>query len=271
MGIVKPKSVIQIDSMDDDLTIGLWNVLTLTAFNQRAINEDLYYDLWLYFFKWAIDDYPSSPYDNVLKYFRDWYFDDQTTWYQKYDFVEFNVQNIELDTSLSENLNSVLEDELSGYRFVEEQLIPIINEEQLKSIEIATHSERMSTAHHIQNALNKLANRKNPDYRTVIKESIDAVEDMCTQITKADPNAKDQDTLGKALKEIEKHSGIGIHPSLNAAFSKIYGYASDGGIRHAQGDNAPPDQETAIFMLVSCSAFVNYLQVKADKAGINLK
>ena len=31
------------------------------------------------------------------------------------------------------------------------------------------------------------------------------------------------------------------------------------------------DQEDAIFMLVSCSAFTNYLIVKADKAGIELR
>jgi hypothetical protein len=30
------------------------------------------------------------------------------------------------------------------------------------------------------------------------------------------------------------------------------------------------DQEDARYMLVTCSAFVNYLVVKADKAGVKL-
>jgi len=62
-----------------------------------------------------------------------------------------------------------------------------------------------------------------------------------------------------------------MHPSLKQGFEKLYGYTSDDdGIRHALLDEANLDMEDARFMLVSCSAFVNYLVVKAQKAGISL-
>lgn len=71
-------------------------------------------------------------------------------------------------------------------------------------------------------------------------------------------------TLGKALSEVEKkHS---LHGALKTAFSAIYGYTSDSsGIRHAllETDTAV-GFEDAKFMLVSCSAFINYLKYKIN-------
>jgi len=63
---------------------------------------------------------------------------------------------------------------------------------------------------------------------------------------------------------IEKEKGILIHPSLSEAFKKLYGYTCDeGGIRHAMiNDNEQVKQEDARFMLIACSAFVNYLTDK---------
>ena len=62
------------------------------------------------------------------------------------------------------------------------------------------------------------------------------------------------------LKKIEEN-GVMIHSGLKSAFIILYGYTSDAnGIRHA-GDigGASSTFEEAKFMLVSCSAFINYL------------
>lgn len=55
-----------------------------------------------------------------------------------------------------------------------------------------------------------------------------------------------------------------MHKALKNAFSNLYGYTSDtGGIRHALSeDNLEVTMEDAKFMLVSCSAFINYLKTK---------
>jgi hypothetical protein len=74
--------------------------------------------------------------------------------------------------------------------------------------------------------------------------------------------------LGEALRKVEGR--VAIHPALKKGFSNIYGYTSDaGGIRHALLEEASLHFEDAKYMLVSCSAFVNYLAEKAAKAGIS--
>ena len=72
-----------------------------------------------------------------------------------------------------------------------------------------------------------LSDRKNPDYRNSIKESISAVESICKIIAE-----DEKTTLAKALTKLKKR--IEIHGSLEEGFKKIYGYTSDAdGIRHA--------------------------------------
>ena len=55
---------------------------------------------------------------------------------------------------------------------------------------------------------------------------------------------------------------------MEEAFRKLYGYTSDaGGIRHGCIDFTNANEEDAKYMLISCSAFVNYLKVKYSKIG----
>jgi len=115
---------------------------------------------------------------------------------------------------------------------------------------------------HLGQSLTLLSDRKKPDYRNSIKESISAVESLGKIVSK-----QNKATLGPALNAVEKTTKL--HPVLKEAFQKLYGYTSDAqGIRHALMDEPTLDIEDAKFMLISCSAFVNYLVVKAQKAGI---
>ena len=111
-----------------------------------------------------------------------------------------------------------------------------------------------------------LSDRKNPDYRNSIKESISAVETICKRISK-NPKA----TLGDALNELVKNGKIKFHGAIQSAFKNLYGYTNDAdGIRHSLMEEESLDQEDALFMITSCSAFVNYLTVKTLKSGNNL-
>ena len=63
-----------------------------------------------------------------------------------------------------------------------------------------------------------------------------------------------------------------IHGALKQGFLSLYGYTSNGdGIRHAMMDETNLDQEDALYMLVTCSSFVNYLISKANKLNITMK
>jgi hypothetical protein len=163
------------------------------------------------------------------------------------------------DTNFIKGCNQTLINESSGYRIIDNKVVQITSEEEIVAIEeaINSSSEYKPVEIHLRTSLEYLSNRENPDYRNSIKESISAVESLCIILT-GDNNS----TLGKALIQIEKK--YKIHGALKNAFSSLYGYTSDsGGIRHSLlEDNLEVTLEDAKFMLVTCSAFVNFLKVK---------
>lgn len=161
-------------------------------------------------------------------------------------------------------LNVLLEEEKSGYRLINEIFVNITNNAELDSLHQASNSPYCNVNIHIRKAVSLYSDRKNPDYENSIKESISAVEAMCCTITGITGSSA---TLGAAIKKLAD-SGIVIHTALRDAFSKMYGYTSDSdGIRHGGIDFKNAPAEDAKYMLVSCSAFVNYLIEKHGKIG----
>jgi hypothetical protein len=60
-----------------------------------------------------------------------------------------------------------------------------------------------------------------------------------------------------------------LHPALQQGFSQLYGYTNDAdGIRHAMMEVSNLHFEDALYILVSCSAFISYLLATANRAGI---
>ncbi|HEV7859349.1 MAG TPA: hypothetical protein VGO91_12090 [Pyrinomonadaceae bacterium] len=274
-GLKPIKSIMQVDSMDEDLRNGLWNALKIFYWNKADESPFVYHlpsisDIYLLLvFTWR--DYFKKPIENISN---DWntvrssiknYFFG-CTWNEAYDFIEF-IANTYKDESQNKEFmefcNYILEREISAYRFVAGQLTQITSEEEVNSIEEALNDTNIlkPVNNHLKTSLNLLSDRKSPDYRNSIKESISAVEAMCNIINGS------KGTLGQALKQLE--AKVALHPALKSAFSNLYGYTSDAnGIRHALLDEPDLDFEDAKYMLVSCSAFINYLISKAAKAGI---
>ena len=183
-------------------------------------------------------------------------------WYHIYDFIEKSLYVVKYDEKLLTEYNRIMEEEGVPYRVIDRLVVPIINNEEIESIQNALVTKYESVNKHIKKGLELLQNRTKPDYENSIKESISAVESLCSIIIGIDGK---NNTLGKTLDLLEKN-GIHIHVSLKEAFKKIYGYASDEkGIRHAGAIENEAKIEDAIYMLVSCSAFVNYLIVKSEK------
>jgi hypothetical protein len=278
IGIEPVKSVLQVDSMDDDLRNGLWNALTIFYWNQvRGPDLMEFFPklhtlcklLWLSYFGELLDTL-SIYWHEVYQEIRQYFFN--CPWNKVYDFIDFVANNYpDEDNSVNPQFmdfcNRILEKELSAYRFVGGTIAPLTSEQEIAEIEevLEAKSPKPVTVH-LKRALGLLADRESPDYRNSIKESISAVEAICGSIAE-NPKA----SLGKALKAIERDGKVDLHPALKAAFDKLYGYTSDAdGIRHALLDEPNLDFEDAKFMLVSCSAFINYLRAKSSKAGIKL-
>jgi hypothetical protein len=74
-------------------------------------------------------------------------------------------------------------------------------------------------------------------------------------------NGSPQGDLRAALDKLQQKKPI--HPALFEALHKLYAYTNDwrSGIRHSTLDSSDciPDFADAKFMLVACSAFINYL------------
>ena len=185
-------------------------------------------------------------------------------WYIIYDFIERYLAILDEPNknTMTEIFNKILEDEATAYRILDGKIIPIITDAELESIESAKKSQYDSVNIHLEKALALFSDRKRPDYENSIKESISAVESICSIITET--NGKNS-TLGKTIKKL-KDKGINIHPSMESAFSSLHGYTSDeDGIRHGGIDFKNAPSEDAKYMLVTCSAFINYLIEKISK------
>ena len=266
------RNVIQIDSMDDPLRNGLWSILDILIFQHvdnsshefalvMNINKPvkvLCQRLWIRYFKEPIDTLTDN-WRHISKRLRTYYF--SCSWHDVYDFLEFVHNNYEVrgfQDAFAKACNDVLQREMSAYRFVAGRVTRVTEEEQIAEIERAASSEKEGVRSHIQRSLDLLSSRKSPDYRNSIKESISAVESIVSSSL-----GDERGTLGQLLKKLD-----GIHPALRSAFSSLYGYTSDeGGIRHALLESDSVTFEEAMFFLVSCSAFVNYVQNKVGKSG----
>jgi hypothetical protein len=275
IGKVPVRKVFQLDDIDKDLRNSLWNSiyvffldrLPFYTYEFEVTQKFVIETLWLNFYKIPVDEIPEKSKD-VIGHIKKWFFAVQ--WFNIYDLIEFVEQEIVVVTQqkFKEHINNILEREMSGYRLVGNSIANITDNSEVFEIEEAilksSRGKLSGVKEHILLALKKMSDRENPDYRNSIKESISSVESICRIITN-DSKAE----LGKALNLIEQK--LGLHKALIKGFSSIYGYTSDkSGIRHSLHASSDLEFEDAKFMVVSCSAFVNYLIIKADKMGVNL-
>jgi len=266
MGYKPVADIIQVEGMNDELRNSLWNVLYVEKFSTHEFNnygpssphtiERFSISLWSHFFKLPVDEMPDS--DHLIhQVIRKHFF--ACKWHEVYDFIEFCLEFFEYDYDAEGfviKLNAVLERELAGYRIINGRIAPITSPQELASVQSAIDDNAYPGASaHLKTALELLSSKTNPDYRNSIKESMSAVESVCRVIT-GDSSA----TLGAALAKIAKSQPL--HGALTEGFKKLYGYTSDGGIRHAMREEPNLTQADAIYFLVSCSAFVNYLKSK---------
>ncbi|WP_339486712.1 AbiJ-NTD4 domain-containing protein [Pseudomonas sp. EL_65y_Pfl2_R95] len=272
-GLVPTGKILQIDSIDEDLKNSLWSVLTAfywekfdrfrsdmgerTDYISGSNLYRLFNSLWLYFFKKPIDTIPTYFYDETdgLGVLRKYFF--SAKWHEIYDFIEFVVEygpELQKEGFIAA-CNYFLERESSAYRFVDGKIAEISSPDEIAEIEdaISKTTPYYGVRQHLSTAISMLSDRANPDYRNSIKESISAVESLCRTVS-----GQEKATLGAALKTLES-KGL-MHPALKSAFCSLYGYTNDSdGIRHALMKESNLTSADARFMLISCSAFINYV------------
>jgi hypothetical protein len=271
VGAVRASSVIQLETMSDALRNSIWNSIVALFDGGESGWWGITQNSCHFFFKLPVDELPNY---NIRR--REWVKDRvyAMEWHGVYDYVEFIAEWYEKTleyprfrkAQIQAEFNRIFEDELSGYRFINGQLVPVSDASEVGEIETAlTTASRVGLlgAHaHISSALKLLAKRPDPDYRNSIKESISAVEAVAKQL-----GAKDSQGLSGALAELGKK--VPLHGGFRAGLLSLYGYTSDeGGIRHAMLEEPSLGHDEAKYMAVVCSAFVNFLVSKAHAAGL---
>jgi hypothetical protein len=261
IGLKKPRETIQLNSMDGQLRMGLYNLLhdrfvggwftprgDFGGPGHRAARA-----VWTDFWYQPVDQFSDSPADfhPILK-------NRVLTgpWNGVYDLLEFVQLRTVLDLQ-PDAVNALLEREMSGYRFREQMIVPVSDNVELAAIDGALSVPEPFTGarRHIIDALDKLSQKPEPDVRNAITEAVSAVESAARVVA-----GKHKATLADALKVLEKAGNV--HPALKDAWLKLYGYTSDEhGLRHAMTEDPNIDFATAKYMVVSCAAFVNFLSM----------
>lgn len=268
------REVIQLESVDETLKNTLWSVLKLTVWDNVKRSTGIYKGyyisdgqnseikhlctmLWFHYFKKPLDTL-DDDWDEILEYLRRYFFS-EAQWFEVLDFVEFvanNYKGYKFHERFIDRVNTALETEMSAYRFVGSKIAPITEESELAEIEEAARHQESPIRTHLSRAIELMSDRKAPDYRNSIKESVSAVESLVRSATD-----NSSGTLGNLLKQLEQ--SFELHSAMKTAFSNLYGYSSDeSGIRHALSGAKKVGFTEAKFMLVACSAFINFVTAK---------
>lgn len=286
MGFVEPKDVLQIECANTDLRMSLYNLVhgVLGDYERNSLSESICKELWTMKWHRPVDTFPFHSYE-FYQELNEWVLDGE--WYACYDLLEFVYNEMkdsgafepepmsfaygfnnweprpDLDKEFQDAVNQVLEAEGSGYRFIQGQVSPITNEYEIGSIGQSLDSDNgfAGARKHIEKSLKLISKKPDPDYLNSVKESISAAESAAKHVALGKNN-----TLADAVDSLQRAGHL--HKSLADAWKKMFGYTSDAdGIRHA-GSNEPVNLDFAFakYMLVTCSAFVNYL---AEEFGQN--
>jgi hypothetical protein len=253
-----PKS--GLEEASAELRTALWNVLYKPAFpeddqhRERALAHAR--AMWNHL-GWRTDHIPPLPHQMRETIAAEWF---SCRWAEFFDLIEFTARL--LATSFPptrqqwfEMLNRILESKGCAYRFIAERLVPLTNTAEATEVARGAESGIPAVAAHIREALKLLPPNVGANPRDSIKESISAVEAALKHLT-GGPSA----TLTEGLAAFEAKYGP-FHPSLRRGLSILYGYVTDeNGTHHALIEEpAGVTGDDARFMLVTCSAFANYL------------
>ena len=194
----------------------------------------------------------SAPYNEVLDFL----------WYVCH-WIATHTTPTSFVHEIYNGFNQLFEKEYVGYRFIAGEIVPITDKSESAEIEQACLIPFDGARTQLQKALGFLSDREHPDYKNCVKESISAVESVCKVIS-GNEKAALKDAINGLIA-----NGMNIHGSLKSAILALYGYASDeGGIRHAERETeSTVTFEEAKFMMVTCSAIVNYLVAEYGKHG----
>ena len=257
-------SFLALEEVSGEARIKLWNLLSVAAWYKYMSTrfmegdwEPILGDISSDFFRIPIDEFkPNAP--TTLELFKRSMLRD-LPFNRLFDLLQMIMRHTECPMDFTLAVADIFRQSRLAY-IVDVQkpatILPAATEHEGQAIVGAIEEFRAAglegTEAHLRNA-GQLINQG--DWPGSVRESMHAVESVARQL---DPEASK--TLGPALKSLEKSGQL--HPALENAFRKLYGYTSDEeGIRHPliTASESPVGQDEAVFMLGACASFASYL------------
>ena len=268
-GYIKPREMIIVGDVPQDVSCAISSALTrlMKSMDENSVSgytfeaDDLGQYIWTHIMGRSLNDY-TTTFQAGRTLIAEWIQSNGTDWFRKLDLIEFVLAKVErmiYRERFTAELNERFEALGFGYRIVDGYIIDLVSEVELKSIEDAIEKSREAISIHISKALELHTKRPKGDYVNSIKESISSVEATVRLVT-GQLNFKD------AVKALRK-KGIQLQPRMEEALIKLYSYTNqpDTGIRHPlmePDSDYIPSSADSLFMLITCSAFVNYIRAK---------
>ena len=143
-GLKQVPEVAQVGGMSDELRNSLWNALDVVFWSASNFRygrsggtgeiEEFSRLLWFHHFKKPVDSRPGYGYSTrgsqILKEIRSHFF--RCEWNEVYDFLEFVVRTYASEKPrIPDYLNTILERELAGYRFVDGVIVDITDAQEV--------------------------------------------------------------------------------------------------------------------------------------------
>jgi hypothetical protein len=257
-----------LEEASPELRTALWNALHKSAFPEEAEHRERALAharaMWNHL-GWRTDQVPLLPHQMRESLATEWF---SCKWPEFFDLIEFSART--LATSVSsvrqqwfEMLNRILESKGCAYRFIAEHIVPLTNTTEATEVVRGAESAIPVVGAHIREAAKLLPPNAGANPRDSIRESIAAVEAALRHL-----NGTPSTTLTEGLAAFEARHGP-LHPSLRQGLAMLYAYTSDeSGVQHALiEETAGVSGDDARFMLVTCSAFTNYLVTLSASTG----
>ncbi len=265
-GHIKPREHIQSNYLDAPTRTDLWNLFceerNSIIFDQR----DLFEHYWT-----NTESFLGKPRDEIeghVNYiahqngFPHLFYTDQDQLYRRarkvmyknlflehpfntlFDFIEVALRictRIPATPFTIEKINSILERQCTSYRIVNGQVIEITSESEIKLVEdnfLSTQEKFPTLYNHLKKAFIALYDRKSPDYKKAIRESIDASESALKIILE-----NKSTTGGDGMKKIRnRYKDNQPQYKIYDMFCSIYGMYSNE-VRHGN-----PGQEKVVII-----------------------
>lgn len=275
---ISPQKTLQVTKLDSRTRTRILNCFELASLNsisRNVTNLKISDDKIIMFLMRLTDEYFGDRMSYSFSWL-DWMLLERKIeshilegkWYQVYDLIEFFIQKYPYQkntVALTQCLNKVFQEENVGYRIIANQVVPIFDKGEVKEIEdaLVKASSWQGVYDDLISAMKHLSDRKHPDYKDSIANSIRAVEGVAKLIT------HQTGTLGELMPKVQEI--LGLDKNFAKAIGQLWRYANNVA-RHADPEaERIPEFEEAKFVFVTASAIVNYLISKAQKNGIELK